>query len=234
MNEDFNDCVRSDEDGAMRFDFGEMPDFDKYRDEEHEPDAFIVPEGCEYPSFALNPELTSDEGEVIDVCERGRLRFSADAADFFSDEGQSGISASNRIRGVILHDILSRVIVPEDLAEAISLSVMNGDLSEEEATGTYDFLTERIESVSDYGWFDSKGVKVLNEMSLIDTDGEIYRPDRVMMSAGHITVLDYKFGEHRRLYERQLNKYADIWRRMGYSEVSAFLWYVQTGEVVKI
>jgi hypothetical protein len=46
-----------------------------------------------------------------------------------------------------------------------------------------------------------------------------------------MSVIDFKFGDHNMKYERQVRKYADIWRRMGYDDVSAFLWYVHTGEV---
>ena len=234
VRESFKECEERNDDGIIHFEFGEMPDFDKYRDDEDSLAMFAVPEGDEYPSFALNPKLVSDDGEVIDVCERGRLRFSADASDFFSADGQTRISASRRIRGVVLHDILSRVILQEDLTDAVSVSVMKGELTEAEAAETYDFLTQRLESVKDYGWFDFKGAKVLNETSMIDTDGEICRPDRVIVDDGHVTVIDYKFGEHRGVYERQLRKYAAIWHRMGYNDVSAYLWYLQTGEIVKI
>ena len=55
-----------------------------------------------------------------------------------------------------------------------------------------------------------------------------------MISGGKVTIVDYKFGEHYRKYERQLKNYASIWRRMGYDDVSAFLWYVHTDEVVEV
>ena len=223
-----------DGEGLLRFDQGEMPDFDEYREEEEQCMSFDVSEGGEYPSFDLNPELVTDEGEVIDVCERGRLRFSADAADFFSSEGLAGVSASRRIRGVVLHDILSAVVVSADLDAAVRMAVMSGELSENEADETISLLSERLMSVKDYCWFDAENATVLNETSLIDTDGEICRPDRVVLKGTSVSIIDYKFGEHRRSYERQLNKYADIWRRMGYDDVSAFLWYVQTGEVIKV
>ena len=219
------------EEGSVRFDMGEMPDFDEYREDEDQSMSFDVSQGGEYPSFPLNPELISDEGEVLDVCERGRLRFSADAVDFFSYDGNAGISASNRIRGVVLHDILSRVVVSDNLEDSVRTAVMQGELSEDEASEALLLLSEKISSVKDYGWFDDPEVRVLNESSLIDTDGEIYRPDRVVIKGDKVMIIDYKFGEHRRVYERQLLKYADIWRRMGYHEVSSYLWYVQTGEV---
>ena len=72
----------------------------------------------------------------------------------------------------------------------------------------------------------------MNEVSIIDTDGQVYRPDRVVKNGDKVIIVDYKFGEHYRKYEHQMNRYADLWRRMGYADISAFLWYVQTGEIV--
>ena len=73
----------------------------------------------------------------------------------------------------------------------------------------------------------------MNETELIDIDGNIYRPDRVVVSGGKVIVIDYKFGEKENRYRRQVRKYADIWRRLGYEDVSAVLWYVQTGDIVE-
>jgi len=235
VSEVFSDAVRKDVEGAVRFDYGVMSGFSECREEGgNEVRTFAVEDGYEYPSWPLNPELLSEDGEVLDVFERGRLRMSADARDFFSDEGGVGIAASNRIRGIILHDILSRVDDPEDLRDSVRHSLQAGEISGEEARETEDFLRERIESVKDYGWFGTEGAEVMNEVSLIDTDGAVYRPDRVVVSDGKVRIVDYKFGEHYRKYEHQLKKYAELWRRMGYADVSACLWYVRTGEVVSV
>lgn len=182
-------------------------------------------------SWPLNPDASGDP--ETDVCERGRLKFSADAIDFFSKEGAAGTSASNRIRGVVLHDILSRVVLPEDLRKAVTQSVLEGDLTAEEGQEVYELLSTRIEEVRDRGWFPPQKDAVMNEVSLIDTDGSIYRPDRVICDGGRVIVVDYKFGEHDRRYLRQVRKYAEIWKRMGWSDVSAVLWYVQQGDIVQ-
>ena len=166
--------------------------------------------------------------------ERGRLKFSADAIDFFSDEGEAGISASNRIRGVVLHDILARIDVPEDLERAVSEAVSNGEISSAEAVEIKELLARRLAEVDSYGWFAPNADKVLKEVDLVDDDGTICRPDRVTVNGGSVSIIDYKFGEHRRQYERQLRRYADIWRRMGYADVKAVLWYVQTGEIQEV
>ena len=221
---------RKEEDGVVSFSVGDMADFAAHRKKD---DAacrpFPVTEGMEYPSVALNPPVA--EG---DVRERGRLKFSADSIDFFSEDGQAGISASNRIKGVVLHDILSAVYCPEDLETAVLDAVRSGDITEREASEALTLLRERLSQVSDRGWFPEDRESVLNETSIIDTDGKVYRPDRVIRNGGSVIIVDYKFGEHYPKYERQMLLYADMWRRMGVEEVSAFLWYVQTGDIMRV
>ena len=219
------------EDGSERFDVGDMVTFDEHvKSGKGEPSAFEI-RGEELPSIPLNPQ-PEDPGQ--DVRERGRLKFSADSLDFFSEDGQAGISASNRIRGVVLHDVLSRMKVADDLRDAVRVSVLSGELTADEAVEVEALLAERIAQVEDRGWFPVGGAEILNETSLIDSDGEICRPDRVVLRDGEVIIIDYKFGEHDGRYERQLKKYAGIWRRMGYENVSAFLWYVHTGEIIAV
>ncbi len=181
----------------------------------------------QFNSWPLNPD--GDAG-----AERGRLKLSADAMDFFADGGLTGASASNRIRGVVLHDILSRVVLPEDLHHSVRQAVLAGDLTEDEAVEAEKLLSDRIDEVRGRGWFPSERDAVINERDLIDTDGNISRPDRVVIGPEGVIIIDYKFGEHDPRYIRQIKRYADIWRRMGYEKVSPVLWYVHKGEVVEI
>ena len=219
------------EDGAERFDAGEMVCFGEHRKHGNETATFDISGHDELPSIALNPQPgDSDE----DVRERGRLKFTADALDFFSKDGETGVSASNRIKGVVLHDILAHVNVPEDLEGAVRHAVQAGELTGAEADEAYRLLSERIAAAADRGWFPSDADRILNEASLIDTDGQICRPDRVVIADGKVIIIDYKFGEHHRIYERQLKKYAGIWSRLGYEDVTSYLWYVHTDEVVKV
>lgn len=224
--------ARSSDETCVRFDFGEIPDFSALRKPETEHLAdFPVADDGEFPSFALNPD--ADESGMP-LNERGRLRLSADAVDFFSEDGNAGISASNRIRGVVLHDILSRVAVPSDLDMAVRVSVDKGEITEPEAAGIKELLSERIAEGAERGWFPDDRTKVMNEMSLIASDGSLHRPDRVVYGSGSAVIIDYKFGEHEEKYRKQLLKYAEILSGTGAGEVSALLWYVRRGEVVRV
>ena len=191
----------------------------------------MIPVHAGFCSWPLNPCVSSDDAPVAG---RGRLRISADSFDFFADEGVVGVDASRRIKGIVLHDILSHVFMPDDLDDAVAKAVAAGTLSAQQAGQARTLLSERILAVSDRGWFPGKQARVLNEVSLIDSDGEVLRPDRVVISGNKVSIVDYKFGDHYRKYERQLRRYADVWRRMGYEDVTASIWYVLGGEIVDV
>ncbi|MBR1576366.1 MAG: UvrD-helicase domain-containing protein [Bacteroidales bacterium] len=167
--------------------------------------------------------------------ERGRLKFSRDAADFFGPDGLVGPQVSNRLRGLVLHDILSAVKVPEDLPRAVDRSVAAGGLPASDRARTVQFLSERIASVADRGWFAPDGVQVLNEVPLIGPDGTEHRPDRVLLREdGSIVIIDYKFGQRAAEYAGQVSGYMELYHQLGYAAVEGFLWYVETGEVVSV
>ena len=184
-----------------------------------------------FPSWPLNPESLDPE---TDVRERGRLKFTSDAVDFFSGDGNTGIEASNRIRGIVLHEILSRVNVPEDLESSVRQSMLSGSLTAEQADQATGLLAKRIAEAEGMGWFKTGEERIMNEVSLINTDGRIYRPDRVIIDGSHVTIVDFKFGNHDARYVSQVRKYMAIWSGMGYDDVSGYLWYVTSGEVVEV
>lgn len=216
---------------VMNFEIGEVQGYERLRKSGRTEVVQFESSSDPYPSYALNP---SDEDADCDVRERGRLKFSADAVDFFSKDGDAGISASKRIRGVVLHDILSRVIVSSDLESAVQVAVDDGELSEDEKAQVLDLLGKRIMEAEMRGWFPQNPDKVLNEAAVIDTDGLIYRPDRVVVSDGEVYIIDYKFGKHRDSYIGQISGYVDIWKKRGHAHVHAYLWYVQTGDVLEL
>ncbi|MCM1176384.1 MAG: UvrD-helicase domain-containing protein [Clostridium sp.] len=207
------------EDGAVSYMAGEFFDFAAF----HARKAVSAASGVQtfeihagYPSWPLD----------------GRLLFRTEGADFFADDGRAGVSASHRLRGIVLHDILSCVVVPSDLEGAVANARQAGKLTDSEASEAFALLSGRIGKASARGWFPEDPSMVRNEVSLIETDGSVYRPDRmVFVPDGGVIIIDYKFGTHRKSYESQVARYADICRRMGYFNVTTALWYVDSDEV---
>ncbi|MBQ9194014.1 MAG: UvrD-helicase domain-containing protein [Bacteroidales bacterium] len=159
--------------------------------------------------------------------ERGRLKFSRDAADYFGPDGLVGPDASNRLRGLVLHDILSSVVLPEDLPSAVDRAVASGELPRADRDHTLAFLSEEIASVAARGWF-APELRVLNEAPVLTPDGAELRPDRVVLTPdGSAAVIDYKFGQPEKKYLDQVRTYVELYRSMGYAPVTGTLWYIR-------
>ena len=84
-------------------------------------------------------------------------------------------------------------------------------------------------------WFDGT-YRIFNEASIVTAEGEMYRPDRVLIApdASRVIVIDYKFGQPHPAYRRQVKNYMQLMRAMGYPSVEGWLWYVSAGDVVKV
>jgi hypothetical protein len=172
----------------------------------------------EYPSFALD----------------GRLAPSQEADDFFGDEGLAGIDASPRLRGIVLHDILAKVKLPRELEGAVADAVRDGRLDAAGGRKALALLQERIAAHPDWFPASEPAAKVLNERSLFDADGQEYRPDRVILQGRRAVIVDYKFGQAKESYRRQLERYARLWHELGYEVVGAYVWYVEEDKTVKV
>ena len=194
------------------------------KDKEEDTVAELMPG---YPSFPLNPETEPESGAESkeDDLRRGRLKFSADAVDFFLDESRKEAVYN----GTVLHGILSEVKMPSDLAGAVRRASEAGDIDAGREAEYLDMLTEAVGKHPE--WFPEDGEGIFNETELVDTDGKVYRPDRVLVRDGSVTVIDYKFGGRHSGYAGQVGHYAGIYRRMGYEDVSSAIWYVLTDDV---
>ena len=174
----------------------------------------------DYPSFPINPE----EGVSA------RLKFSREANDFFAENGSVGVEASVRIRGIVLHDILSRIKTADDVESAVAESLADGTVDAVEAEELLSIVQNAIAS-ADPAWFPKDGSKVYNESAIVDSEGEVHRPDRVVVSGDTAIVIDYKFGHPERKYHRQVSEYMSLYRAMGYSNVRGYLWYILDGNI---
>ena len=200
---------------GLWYDYGTM----KREDESHIPLEF-----CSFP-----PEEGGGE--------RPRLNFSPEAADYFGEDGTAGAKASARIRGLVLHGILSDTVSPGDVDSAVRRACLRGDLETSEAEAAAALLKDKI-SKAPARWFPSDASKVLREVTVIDpsavgTGSYEHRPDRVVITPEGIEIIDYKTGHPESGYRRQVARYMALFRRMQPSPVRGWIWYINaSGEDV--
>ena len=221
---------------VLRVFAGSSPLMQERLSTEGEPDVFEY--GTPYDFYRMERKEQTEE-KPFPVAFRsyplaGRLRLSADASDFFSPDGTAGVSASRRLGGIVLHDILASVGRPADLRAAVDAAVTGGRITAAEGEADFALLQERIASASARGWFPADGTGVLNEHTVFDSDGREFRPDRVVVAPGHTFVIDYKTGDRSDAYKYQVRRYVRLYRQMGYPDVSGYVWYLQDDYVESI
>ena len=55
-----------------------------------------------------------------------------------------------------------------------------------------------------------------------------------MMQNGPVVVVDFKFGIPNKKYNKQVQGYMQLLTRMGYSNISGYLWYVDESKIEKV
>ena len=70
------------------------------------------------------------------------------------------------------------------------------------------------------------GVRVLNEVNILDEAHNEHRPDRVAFLDDKVVVIDYKTGLPNDKYQQQIDEYCALLRNMGYQNVEGRLLYV--------
>lgn len=204
-----------------------MKSEEKKEQEQESESISVVTYRCDNPVRALCfQDPAAPEGELLQDEES-------------ESEGRNDVkeeSDENRRRGEIMHSIMERVRVPEDLPVAILRMRSRGFIDRNTAQDIQAALSLAIENVKGYHWFDAQS-RVLTERG-IACAGHIKRPDRVVMRAdGTVAIVDYKFGEHRNdnNYRRQVKGYVRALRDAGMvKKCEAYIWYVNLGIVIEV
>jgi ATP-dependent exoDNAse (exonuclease V) beta subunit len=137
-------------------------------------------------------------------------------------------------KGLLLHEIFRTIVTTADLEHCLALMITEGKLSETERTHIIDMVHQALDNPIVSRWF-APDIQVKTEAEILLPDGSIERPDRIVYDNGQVQVIDYKFGElESEKYRHQLLRYIDYLRRMGYSSVKGFLWYVTLNKIVEI
>ena len=112
---------------------------------------------------------------------------------------------------------MSRIYVKTDVEDAIQYAYNQGNIGIDQV----DELTKLIDELVNHNelghFFNSKGTQY-NERTLLSTEGISLRPDSfVVLPNKEAAILDYKTGKPRPAHEDQLNEYASLLDKLGYT-----------------
>jgi ATP-dependent exoDNAse (exonuclease V) beta subunit len=133
--------------------------------------------------------------------------------------------------GNILHEILSFVKSKDDIDLALTKAIEKGliaiaDRKEVEKT------IHTIVTHADLAPYYSEHYTILNEKTILQKEGPLIKPDRMVIHQNEVYLLDYKTGAHQAKYTTQLENYQNAIEKMGYTVTKKALVYI--GEELEI
>jgi ATP-dependent exoDNAse (exonuclease V) beta subunit len=128
--------------------------------------------------------------------------------------------------GNVVHEILSFVKTKNDIDLAITKAIESGLINLNQkgiVSKTIDEIVNHLE-LSDY--FEG-GNEVLNEQTIIQKEGKIIKPDRMVLTKNKdVLLLDYKTGTHNPKHQLQIENYQKAIELMGYKVKKKALIYI--------
>jgi ATP-dependent exoDNAse (exonuclease V) beta subunit len=137
--------------------------------------------------------------------------------------------------GNILHEILSFIKTKDDIDLALTKAIENGLIVSSQKEDVLKTIYE-IVNHQDLSLFFSNEHKILNEKTIIQKEGNLVIPDRMVLTKqNEIYLLDYKTGTHQTKYQLQLENYQNAIEKMGFNVTKKALVYIgDTLEIVNL
>lgn len=136
-------------------------------------------------------------------------------------------------KGNLVHNIMAQIKTHLDVAIVLHDFKNSGLISEEQAIELKNIINNIVSHPDLSGMFDSKNV-IYNEQEIITSDGNILRPDRLVINKhNEAVIIDYKTGSHHKTYEDQLNNYAFALEKMNLKIDKKILVYINDDLEIK-
>lgn len=138
-------------------------------------------------------------------------------------------------RGILLHNIMARIKTEDDVDKAINQAIIEGLIQENEKENLRADISKIISTPEILPFFDQHKT-IINEKEILLNNGDILRPDRIVVDNDETAVIDYKTGKKDIKHRDQVETYANALSSMGYKNLNKYLIYLnienRTAEVV--
>lgn len=147
---------------------------------------------------------------------------------------------SPRNFGILMHRLFEEAATRSEVEEALERMRQEALLSADDAELLAGRVNEVLSDPVAASWYEEKWDRVMRERDIILPANEKSnlkrkRPDRVMVKGERAVVVDYKFGEKDpEGYRRQIVLYTELLKKMGFTQVEGWLWYVRLGRTERV
>lgn len=183
----------------------------------------------------LEQKYVDVETEFVHEEANIEFRQSNESKKLILDEDNEDMSDDYIERGLIYHKIFELIKTKDDVDRVINeldgCGYFNSVVSVDEARKN---IKSALEDPLAGRWFE-EGWKDFNECSIMYRDkyGNIQekRPDRVILKDDETIVIDYKSGQEKTYYAKQVSLYMNLLERMGYKNIKGYIWYFMQNKI---
>lgn len=165
------------------------------------------------------------------------FRQSRELARFLAKDSEEEKQLDYIAEGEMMHLVLSEIEKKEDLDNALKNTLVLRGLiaTEKQYNKIKKLLQDALDNPKAKEWFNGT-YQLFNERSILVADGEekSRRPDRVMIKDDTAVVVDYKFAREREEHSAQVKTYMELLKKIGYKNVSGYLWYVYKNAIKEV
>ena len=138
-------------------------------------------------------------------------------------------------RGLLFHDLFSKIRTAADAPEAISAMVRDGLIDTTLQHEVERLVSRALSHPQAADWFSGR-YTLYNECNILyrSEEGIVtrMRPDRVMQDGERYIVVDFKFAREHTDHHNQVCDYVDQLHLMDHPHVEGYLWYVYENRVI--
>jgi ATP-dependent helicase/nuclease subunit A len=198
----------------------------------------LVKDGMlQWGEFQTPKKKFTDDSSMIQLNQytsfdwRKKLVIKRQGSEFFEDEVSEKRSKINR--GILVHQVLSRIHHKADAEGVLTQFLMETALPKDEAEKLKEDINKLLTHAQIGGWF-AKDWTVKTEALVLLPGFQQKRIDRIMFGHNRTVLVDYKTGKKKPEDKDQVERYAQVLTQMGYPNVQAYLLYLQDLKVDEV
>ena len=141
-----------------------------------------------------------------------------------------GEKSDERKYGTLFHELIAYVDVPSKMEHCLNTRIGNSNLALKNR------LKDDINRIINHTTlkpFFTEGEAVYAECAIMDKQGDVYRPDRVVRLQSKTVVLEFKTGLEKPEHIEQVEQYGQLLLELGEKNVELYLIYTSTSNIIK-
>ncbi len=133
-------------------------------------------------------------------------------------------------QGEMIHGILQRIKTKADINRVLQ---QQNFTASENSRIIRAFFTEGFKNELFSDWFSDKWT-IYNERNLVNKNGNIIRPDRLLVRDSQAVVIDFKTGEPYTHYYEQIMEYVTTVKQLGFKSANGYLVYLSPFKIEQV